>query len=222
MSTSALQVLLEEASFRILNKPTGTAVLKDNTGALSIGDLYQEQFREPPLFVHRIDKGTSGVLLIARTQAARAQLSRAFSNGRVHKTYLALVDGVPEWEEILVEKPLEKARKGAFRIAPPGHGLPCKTLSKVVTSMEDRSLLTCEPLTGRTHQIRVHLASIGHPLVNDPLYGNKRARPSLEPELTLHAWKMRFPHPVSGEMAEVEAPVPEWAMGVYTNPRPSC
>lgn len=211
MITPTLPVLIEAPSFRILNKPAGIAVLKDNTGVVSAGDLYQEQFGETPLFVHRIDKGTSGLLLIARTQQARAQLSRAFASGQVHKTYLALVEGTLETGEVLFDKPLEKARKGAFRIALTGQGLPCQTLFKVLVSRGEHSLLTCEPLTGRTHQIRVHLAALGHPLVKDPLYGRHRARPSREPELTLHAWKMRFPHPVSGEMVEVEAPVPGWA-----------
>ncbi len=222
MSTPTLQVVTEEPSFRVLNKPSGIAVLKDNTGTVSIGDLYEQQFGEAPLFVHRIDKGTSGLLLIARSQAARAQLSRAFSHGEVHKTYLALVEGVPEWMEILVEKPLEKARKGAFRIAPAGRGLPSRTLFKFVSLRGERSLITCEPLTGRTHQIRVHLASIGHPLVKDPLYGSKRARPSCEPEITLHAWRMEFSHPVSEERVKVEAPVPGWAGDIPTFPRPSC
>lgn len=194
----------------MLIKPTGIAVLKDNTGAISIADLYQEQFRELPLFVHRIDKGTSGLLLIARTQAARAQLSRSFSKGEVHKIYLALIEGQLDQAEILVDRPLEKARKGAFRIAPAGQGLSSRTLFKSVSSQGEWSLITCEPLTGRTHQIRVHLAFLGHPLVKDPLYGHKRARPSAEPELTLHAWKMSFPHPLTGERIEVEAPVPEW------------
>lgn len=220
MTTMPLHVLIEEPSFRVLNKPAGVAVLKDNTSVLSLGDLYREQFGEAPLFVHRIDKGTSGILLIARTPEARAQLSRAFSSGQVHKVYLALVEGVLETGEVLVDQPLEKARKGAFRIAPAGCGLPSQTLFKALASLGDRSLLTCEPLTGRTHQIRVHLASIGHPLIKDPRYGHHRARPSLEPELTLHAWKMRFPHPVSGGMVEVEAPVPEWAGMTDTIPRP--
>jgi RluA family pseudouridine synthase len=206
-----MQVLLEDPCFRVLHKPSGISVLKDNTGGASVPDLYREQFGEAPLFVHRIDKGTSGVLLIARTPQAHATLSRAFSKGEVHKTYLALVEGALETEEILVDRPLEKARKGAFRIAPEGRGLPCETLFKVLACLGDRSLLTCEPLTGRTHQIRIHLASIGHPLVKDPLYGHHRARPSLEQELTLHAWRMRFPHPLSGEAVEAEAPVPEWA-----------
>jgi RluA family pseudouridine synthase len=205
-----LQVLYETALVRVIAKPSGLSVLKDNTGIDSLTDLYQEQFHEAPLFVHRLDKGTSGVLLLARTIRARSYLSHAFTVGRVDKVYLAVVVGIPEPVEGVLDTPLEKGRKGSFRIAMQGQGLPSRTRYHLQATRDQFSLLECRPLTGRSHQIRVHLASIGCPLVRDPVYGLHRAKPSVEPDLTLHAWKLTFPDPPTGERVTVVAPLPEW------------
>ena len=204
-------ILHVDNSIRVINKPSGISVLKDNTGKDSLADLYEREFGEPPLWVHRLDKGTSGVLLVARTQDARKCLQRQFDKGEIEKSYLALVDGKPPDEKGTIDLPLEKARKGKFRIAEPGRGLPSQTDYEVLKKRKDHSLLLCRPQTGRTHQIRVHLQALGCPLALDPLYGSKRGKPSQEPHLTLHAWKIKFRHPESGEWVEVEAERPEWA-----------
>ncbi len=204
-------VIREEAGYRVLNKPTGLSVLKDNTGAPSVQDLYPTQFGESPLFVHRIDKGTSGLLLVARAEETRAEFARRFSQGGIEKTYLALVWGRPEPEEGLIELPLAPGRKGKFRVAPPGHGLPSRTEYRLLAMGEGMSLLQCRPRSGRTHQIRVHLSALGCPLVKDPLYGRERGKPSRDPELTLHAWKLAFTLPGTVETVQVEAPPPDWA-----------
>lgn len=206
-----LPVIREEAGFRVLNKPSGLAVLKDNTGATSIQDLYPTQFGEAPLFVHRIDKGTSGLLMVARTEKTRAALARLFSQSGIEKTYLALVWGRPEREEGLIDLPLEPGRKGRFRVAQPGRGQASRTEFRLLAMGEGVSLIQCRPLSGRTHQVRIHLAAIGCPLVKDPLYGRERSWPSRDPHLTLHAWKLRFSLPGTDQMVQVEAPPPDWA-----------
>lgn len=207
---SGVRILLEDSSIRVLDKPSGISVLKDNTGRLSLDDLYERQFGEPPYWVHRLDKGTSGALLVARSQEARADLQRQFERGEMRKTYLALVEGAPPTEKGVIDLPLEKARKGKFRPARSG-GHPARTDYEVVWKRGGTALLLCRPATGRTHQIRVHLAAIGCPLESDPLYGNRRGKPSEEPFLTLHAWKIGFRKPGGGEFVEVEAPQPEWS-----------
>jgi 23S rRNA pseudouridine1911/1915/1917 synthase len=183
-------------------------------------DLYPHQFQDPPLFVHRLDKGTSGALLVARSPAVRTLFNRLFQQGLVHKTYLALVEGVPEPDCGLIDQPLEEGRKGRYRIAPPGAGYPARTTYQVLQVQDGRSWVVCQPETGRTHQIRVHLAWLGCPLVKDPLYGKVRAKPSIHPELTLHAWRLEFPHPVSGESFQVEAPLPDWAASLPSQAAP--
>lgn len=213
-------ILYEELGFRVLNKPSGLGVLKDNTGAPSLMDLYPQQFQEPPFIVHRLDKGTSGALLVARSPAVRAIFNRFFQQGLVHKTYLALVEGIPEPPCGLIDQPLEEGRKGRYRIAAPGTGYPARTTYQVLQVQDGRSWMLCQPQTGRAHQIRIHLAWLGCPLVKDPLYGKVRAKPSAHPELTLHAWKMEFPHPVCGESFRVEAPLPDWAASLPTQAAP--
>jgi RluA family pseudouridine synthase len=206
-----LPVLYEDEDIRAIGKPSGLSVLMDNTGAPSLADRYLDEFKEPPLFVHRLDKGTSGALLLARREEARKFLSRSFAKGVVKKTYLALVSGIPKVRSGRIEFPLEKARKGKFRVARNGSGLPAITEFRVVKEAEEQSLLEIYPLTGRTHQIRAHLQALGHPLVQDPLYGLKRAKPSLHPTLTLHAWRIEFPHPIREERISIEAEAPLWA-----------
>ncbi|MCA9416729.1 MAG: RluA family pseudouridine synthase [Candidatus Omnitrophica bacterium] len=205
------RVLHEDDHLRVLNKPSGYSVLKDNTGAASLADLYEDSFGEPPLWVHRLDKGTSGVLLVARTPECRAELQRQFDKGTIEKTYLALVSGSPPKRKGTIDLPLEKARKGRFRIASPGRGVESITDYEVVGVGATTSLLICRPKTGRTHQIRVHLQEHGSPLATDPLYGYLRGKPSENPHLTLHSWKIRFQHPETGTRMEMVAEEPDWA-----------
>jgi len=208
-----LPVIFEDESLRVLNKPSGISVLKDNTGAPSVWDLYPQVFGEDPLSVHRLDKGCSGLLVVARTQKARSHLSRSQAKGLFRKTYLALARGEPQEPEGVIDLPLEKGRKAAYRVAELGSGLPSQTEYRVIAHKSGMSLLELGLLTGRTHQIRVHLAAVGCPLVEDPLYGEERRSPSEHPHLTLHAWKLSFPHPATGETVSLEAPPPGWAAG---------
>jgi len=164
----------------------------------------------PPPFaaapVHRLDRNTSGALVVAKTRTAARQLSRIFASGRAEKTYLAVVEGVPAPPAGTIDKPLriEKSKRSRA-LAAPG-GARAETAYRLVRKLPGRrALLEVRITTGRTHQIRAHLASIGHPVSGDRYYG---ARGGPHGRLLLHAWRLAFPHPVSGRPVAVTAPPP--------------
>lgn len=220
-----IEVLYEDAGVIAVNKPAGLVVhagagqesgtlvnaLLHHFGALSGlgGDLR-------PGIVHRIDKGTSGVLLVARTDAAHRDLAAQFASRQVEKTYLALVEGSVRGESgeiatLITRDPVRRTRMTA-RLS---HGRQSHTSWRILERLPGHSFLEVRIGTGRTHQIRVHLASIGHPIAGDTLYGAKR-KPAGRP--WLHAWRIRFRSPATGEQVTVEAPVPDelvaWKQGL--------
>ena len=246
--SQAIPILYEDDETLVVDKPTGLAVEPERwrrdaaclSGAL-LADAVQRQeddgeesasgsvdFR--PRLVHRIDKGTSGCVLVAKTLECERSLRRAFDDGRVGKIYLALVEGeYPEsggWDTI--DRPLAPDPRRAGRMHVSQNGKPSRTRVEVAERYAGFTLLRCEPLTGRTHQIRVHLASEGFPLAVDPLYGHRDAillseikrgyRPKpgaverpLIARLTLHAHSIRFPDLAGNpdESIPVEAPLPK-------------
>jgi 23S rRNA-/tRNA-specific pseudouridylate synthase len=157
--------------------------------------------------VHRLDRLTSGALIVAKTRVAARALSRALSRGEVRKTYLAVVEGVPAESRGEISEPIVTA-KGArshSTIAPDGK--EARTTYRIVRILGgDRALLEISMHAGRTHQIRAHLASIGHPIVGDKEYG---AASSSGGRLLLHAWKLRFDHPVTGRHIAATAKMPD-------------
>ncbi|HSD11062.1 MAG TPA: RluA family pseudouridine synthase [Candidatus Binatia bacterium] len=169
-----------------------------------------------PGIVHRLDKETSGILLVARTRRAQEALARAFHDRRVEKLYLAIVLGVPraatgslEWT--IGRHPRERKRMSIRSRSP----RPARTRYALLESFGTLSLLRLEPETGRTHQIRVHLAAMGHPVLADPLYGARKGRalpargPGRNfPRQALHAAEIRFSHPATGALVRLEAPLP--------------
>ncbi len=196
-------------------------------GAHSSEPVEGLEFR--PRLVHRLDKDTTGVVLVAKTIEAERRLREAFDAGAVRKTYLALVEGehrLADGEEDLIDLPIgpDGRRSGRMRVDRT-EGKPSRTRLRVAQRFQGYTLLECEPLTGRTHQIRVHLREAGFPLVVDPLYGRRAAlalsefkrgyRPKrghveapLIDRLTLHARCIEFPNPAGGGTLRVEAPVP--------------
>jgi tRNA pseudouridine65 synthase len=157
--------------------------------------------------VHRLDRGTSGVLLFARTREAAATLGRAFEAGRVEKRYLALVRGTPP-DEGVIDHPIPR-REGGERVA------AVTRFRRVATSPVDRcSLVLAQPETGRLHQVRRHFHHISHPIVGDVNYGSGainrqyRARYGLH-RLALHARSIAFDHPTTGERIVTTAPIPD-------------
>ena len=222
-----LEILLEDADLVVLDKPADLVVHPGagrDRGTLVHRLLARfpeiDQVGGPgrPGIVHRLDKDTSGLMVIARTPRAYEALSKAFAERRVDKRYLAVVYGAPKEPSGRIEAPLGRhpGRRKEMAIRPAGR--PALTLYRCLASSSGISALGLNLATGRTHQIRVHLKSIGHPLVGDPLYGEARwkglARPVQGrlrdfPRPALHAWRLEFEHPVSGMTVEIATPLPE-------------
>ena len=163
-----------------------------------------EQFPDA-LMVHRLDMDTSGLVLFARSPEAQRTLSMQFEKREISKTYVAIVDGVMEQDEGMVDYPM---RKDMEQRLPPKHLIDCVRGKKAVTEWrvlergETTTRLVLFPKTGRSHQLRVHMQSIGHPIVGDPIYGQPAER------LMLHAEKLSFPHPMTGDPIGLECPAP--------------
>ncbi len=154
---------------------------------------------------NRLDRETSGLIVFSLQKSANDPLGRAFQQRRVKKEYLAWVEGVPEKDSWTCDSEIRKTG-GKYTEAEKGGGKKAETLFRVLRREEGRTLILASPLTGRTHQIRIHLALAGHPVVGDRAYGAKPDR-----LLYLHAWRLTLEHPVSGKLLTFEAPVPpEW------------
>jgi 23S rRNA pseudouridine1911/1915/1917 synthase len=217
-----LDILQEDEDILVLNKPAGLVVHPgsgNTTGTLVQGLLFhdEEAFSGMdaedlrPGIVHRLDKDTSGVLVVAKTTKAEAALKESFKSRHTEKTYLAVAIGSfqhPSGEiSGSIGRSPHKRRKMA--VVSDG-GKPALTRYRILAESASCSLLEVQILTGRTHQIRVHLASIHHPILGDSLYGGRPARmPFLPQRQLLHAWKLSFPHPTSGEIIRCKAAPPQ-------------
>ncbi len=166
--------------------------------------LVGEAFR--PGIVHRLDKDTSGLMVVARTPRAHRHLVEQLKARQVHKVYLALVHGRPRPDRGIIEAPIGRHPRHRQRMAVVEGGREALTRYRVVESLGDYALLEVEPVTGRTHQIRVHMAAIGHPVVGDPIYG--RRSPLLSRQF-LHAHRLAFTLPGSGRTVEFQSPLPD-------------
>jgi 23S rRNA pseudouridine1911/1915/1917 synthase len=163
-----------------------------------------------PGIVHRLDRDTSGLLVVARSPAAFDALVGALAAHEVERRYLALVRGVPEAPLAVIDAPIGRAARHRTRMAVRDAGRPARTRYEVLAVDADRrvALVECQLETGRTHQIRVHLAAIGHPVVGDPVYGPGGSGVEA-PRPFLHAHRLAFGHPRTGDRVEVEAALPE-------------
>ena len=167
--------------------------------------------------MHRLDRDTSGLLVVARTAAVAAKLTEAFRRQRVEKLYWALVLGRPPEAQGWIDQPLAKQPgKGGERVAATDEGLPARTAYRVVARAgRIASWLALKPLTGRTHQLRAHCALLGTPIIGDGKYGGARAHPTGAPKgLMLHARELRLPHPEGG-ILELSAPLSETLMAGF-------
>jgi RluA family pseudouridine synthase len=173
---SAFPVLFEGSGILAINKPPGIPVIpgRGAQDVKSIREVLEGERREKIFVVHRLDRDTSGVLLFALNAATHRTLSMAFEQGRIPKRYLAIVEGKLA-EAVTVSAPLVEARRGRMRTARAGEkGKEAATRISPVERYEKATLVEVEPLSGRTHQIRVHLQSIGHPLLFDHQYGKSQ------------------------------------------------
>jgi pseudouridine synthase, RluA family len=224
---SPLLVLFSDDALLAIDKPSGLLSIPDHWDP-DVPDAVSElKAAWGKLFVvHRLDKDTSGVLLFARSPEAHKSLSESFESRSVEKTYRALVRGVPTWDEISCDLALMPDGDRLHRtLVSAHHGKKSLTAFVVIARYKDSALVEARPETGRTHQVRVHLASVGHPCLCDPLYGDgdplllsklKRrwkgdpfAERPLLARAALHALSAEFPHPATGAALKVEAPLPK-------------
>lgn len=192
------------------NKPAGLAVQSrpsaEEKSLLELASIYT---KGEIFLTHRIDQPASGLLLMARTQKALAHLNEQFREGKVSKTYLAVVKKAPEAESGTLEHYLRKngRRNKSYPVASGSPGAKLAQLAyRRLDQIENYTLLEIKLLTGRHHQIRVQLAAIGCPIRGDVKYGARRSNP--DRSIHLHGWKMAFTHPVSGEQVELTAELP--------------
>lgn len=199
-----LPVLYQDDHLVAIDKPPGVATHgAPGDTAPSVAAWFVEKFPadasgfavERPGIVHRLDKDTSGVILLARTPMAQASLSAAFERRETRKTYVAVTDGVPAQEHAFVEAPIGRHPGDRTRMAilSVGRGRDARTEYTVIAQDHGHALIQVRPETGRTHQIRVHLAAIGAHIRFDSVYG----KPGLGRQM-LHAWKLSIPHPAGG------------------------
>jgi 23S rRNA pseudouridine1911/1915/1917 synthase len=213
-----LRVLHEDRSFVVLDKAPGMAVHPGrgryggtvaNAIAFRYGRVTEQAGAYRPGIVHRLDLETSGVMVIALHEAAHGALSDAFRERKVRKEYHALVFGEPDHDEDRIDVSLGRDLMDATRMAVRfDSGREAVTNVNVLERLGAAAHVLCRPHTGRTHQIRVHLQSRGHPLLGDATYARGRTPPVAVPRLMLHASRLVFPHPDSGASVTVDAPLP--------------
>ncbi|MDR3437468.1 MAG: RNA pseudouridine synthase [Telmatospirillum sp.] len=213
------RVLFRDALMLVLDKPAGLAVHAGGKKSVHLGNFLEDlRFGLPhaPELAHRLDRDTSGCLVFGRHRQALKRLGALFAHGRVEKTYWAVVVGAPPGEEGRIDRPLGKinATYGWHMKVDP-KGQPSVTEWRLLGKTDRLSWLECRPRTGRTHQIRVHLASIGCPIVGDGIYGKGTAS-LLAPRLHLHARSIRIPLYPRKPLIEVTAPVAEHMIELLT------
>jgi 23S rRNA pseudouridine955/2504/2580 synthase len=214
-------ILHEDEHVVVLNKPFGLAVQGGTGTARHIDGILAgmaERFGgERPRLVHRLDRDTTGVLMIAKTRQAAAKLGRIFQTRSAAKTYWALVRGVPTPRQGKIEDPLVKAKGpdgDRVRKARPGEqdqAMHATTHYSVIDRASHKAAwVSLKPVTGRQHQLRAHMALIKHPIIGDEKYmaGEHGLIDAVEPKLHLHARRLVIPHPITGETLDVTAPLP--------------
>ncbi|MBP7147593.1 MAG: RNA pseudouridine synthase [Acidobacteria bacterium] len=228
---STVALLAETWDWLAADKPAGVVVIpaRGEDPALSLRHQLERELGHPLWVVHRLDRGTSGVVLFARTAEAHRRLSMAFERGAVRKLYLALTEGLPPEQDGSIEVPLHAARRGKMRPARTGEpgALAARTdyavLRRWTTPGPEVGLVEARPRTGRQHQVRVHLRAAGAPLLVDPLYGRRAVLRGEEVgagpavvcgRLTLHAAAVEFDDPLGGQPVLVESPLPRDLAGV--------
>jgi 23S rRNA pseudouridine1911/1915/1917 synthase len=208
-----IEIIYEDQHIFAINKPSGVSVTKDRSGLADISEILEKQLKpEQPLrLIHRLDKGTSGVMIMAKTPEAQSLFSSGFEKRLFKKTYLAIVSGYLSKKEGRIKAPIAKSLRDARQMCISGkRGKESITDFKLLAEFGMTSLIAAMPLTGRTHQIRVHCANQNMPLAIDPLYGGKnpimlsdykagygvsrgKSENPLIERLTLHAYQLELP-----------------------------
>lgn len=209
-------IVYEDDSLIAIDKPPGMVVhptYKNWSGTLLNGLLWHVRGRADidPSIVTRLDKDTSGLVLVALKPEMHAQIQQDGAAGRMKKEYLAVVRGTPDPARGSIALPLARSPEDRRVVIVTAAGQHSQTDYEVLSTVDGYSLVRCELVTGRTHQIRVHLAARGWPIAGDASYGE--AHPALTRQ-ALHAWRVTLPHPVTREPLQLEAPVPRDLRGL--------
>jgi len=212
------EIIFEDEDIAVINKPAGVVVhpapghyedtlvhglIKRLRNLSGIGGKIR------PGIVHRLDKDTSGIMLVAKNDRAHKTLSEAFKNRLIKKTYFAIVYKVPERKKGKIETFIGRHPVHRKKMAVLPQGREAITEYSVIETLYRSSLVELKPFTGRTHQLRVHMSHIGHPILGDPVYGGLKHDLPKAPRLMLHAGRITFFHPIKKEMFSFEAPFPE-------------
>ncbi len=208
MTTPA--VLYADDDVVVINKPVGLLAIPDgyDPNKPHVRALLEPEWGRLWI-VHRLDKDTSGVMVLARNVDAHKSLNHAFEHSKVTKVYHALVRGNPDWQTKEVAWPLRpNVGRRKRTVVDPRRGKPARTQFRVLERFGSHALVEAIPHTGRRHQIRAHLYALGHPIVGDPLYGPGPLPEDPLPHLGLHARRLVFPHPRTREAVAVTAPYP--------------
>jgi 23S rRNA pseudouridine1911/1915/1917 synthase len=222
-----LVIVHEDQELLVLDKPAGLVIhpAAGNPSGTLVNALLQHCKNlsaiggvERPGIVHRLDKDTSGLMVVAKTERAHLALSIAFRRREVEKRYLAVCFGLPAAGSGVIEGAVGRHPSERKQMAVVATGRQARTLYRVVERFAGTCLVECRPVTGRTHQIRVHMAHLGHAVVGDPVYSGRQWRGLTDPRhraacrdfprQALHAWRLVFQHPVSGKRCEFEAEPP--------------
>lgn len=214
-----IDVLYEDSDIIVVNKPKGMVVHpangnEDGTLVNAVMAICKDTLSGiggeiRPGIVHRLDKDTSGVLIVAKNDKAHIKMSEQIKNHEVEKTYIALVKGFVKENEATIDMPIGRSTKDRKKMAVRKDGRNAVTHFKVIKRFTNYTLLQVIIETGRTHQIRVHLSEIGYPIVGDEVYSNGKNEWNVRGQC-LHAKSLKFKHPISGQEMYIEAPIPKY------------
>lgn len=203
-----MKIIYEDEHILVIDKPAGIPVLPDGweQDAPYLVKMLEEEYGKLWV-VHRLDKGTSGVMVFARDAESHRALNTQFENHEAQKTYHAIMEGNPKWEEKVTKFPLRANVGKKHRTAVDDkNGKPAETHFRVIKRYQEMALVEAKPMTGRTHQIRVHAYALGHPLLGDVLYSAQETWIITRP--ALHAQSLSLIHPITNERMKFTAPHP--------------